>query len=236
MWTGLASTMLLWGVAACGGGELDPGAGNAAGDGNRTLTVDGIAHASPHQINARLSADFDTEFSVRVSLAGQTVTTASVAITSSTGKIALTLRGDGRWSGASPGYDQVYVLDAVSGGDTVERVRVDGPDIHVFSQPTEGETVDATEPLALAWSRDAPADATTLRAEDTDALTIADTGSYALAAGSLKTEQSQLRPNTLRLTCTNRIVPAGAAAGSSWTVAIDNAINVVARPQIPLPL
>ena len=75
MRTDLASILLVWGVAACGGNSLEPGAGNDVGSGTRTLSIDGSAHASPHQINARTPADFDTEFSVRVSLNNQTVTT-----------------------------------------------------------------------------------------------------------------------------------------------------------------
>jgi hypothetical protein len=233
MRTGGGSILMLWGAAACGG-DLDPGAGNAAGNGTRTLTVDGSAHASPHQINARTPLDFDTEFSVRASIDHQTVTTGTVTITSVTGKTPLTFLADGRWTGAAPGYDQVYALDVVSGPDTVGGVRVDGPDIHVFSNPTEGERVDATVPLAVAWSRSAPADSAALRAENIEAVAIPDTGSYALAAGSLKTDGPQPRPNTLRLSRANRVVPSGGATGSVWTVTIDNTINVVAGPSLPL--
>lgn len=235
MRTSLASTLLLCGIAACGGSNLDPGAGNDVGSGTGTLTIDGGAHASPHQINARTRTDFDTEFSVRVSLNNQTVTTGTVTVTSATGKTPLTFRSDGRWSGSAPGYDQVYVLDVVSGPAKVDGVRVDGPDIHVFSQPTEGATVDATLPLPLAWSRDDQASSATLHAENIDAIVIPDTGSYSLAAGSLKTDKSQARPNTVRLTRTNSVVPKGGAAGSSWVVTIDNSIDVVAQPQA-LPL
>lgn len=229
------STLVLWGVAACGGSDLDPGAGNAVGNGTGTLSVDGSARALPRQINARARTDFDTDFSVRVSLNNQTVTTGTVTITSATGKTPLTLHSDGRWSGSAPGYDQVYILDVVSGPDKVEGVRVDGPDIHVFSQPTEGATVDATMPLPLAWSREDQASAATLHAENIDSITIPDTGSYSLAAGSLRTDKSQARPNTVRLTRTNSVVPKGGAAGSTWVVTIDNSIDVVAQPQA-LPL
>ncbi|HEX7836291.1 MAG TPA: hypothetical protein VF469_02445 [Kofleriaceae bacterium] len=236
MRTSLASILLVGGLAACGGGSLDPGAGNDAGSGTGTLTVDGSAHASPRQINARTPTDFDTEFSVRVSLNNQTVTTGTVTITSATGKTPLAFRSDGRWSGSTPGsYDQVYVLDVVSGPDKVDGVRVDGPDIHVFSKPTEGATVDATMPLSLAWSREDQASMATLNTETIDAIAIPDTGSYSLAPGSLQTDKSQARPNKLKLTRTNSVVPKGAAAGSAWVVTIDNSIDVVAQPQA-LPL
>lgn len=235
MRTQLASTLVLWAVAACGGGNLDPGAGNDAGSGTGTLAVGGSARASPRQINARTAANFDTEFSVRVALDNQTVTTGTVTITSATGKVPLTYRSDGHWTGSGPGYDQVYVLDVVSGPDQLAGVRVDGPDIHVFSHPTEGAMVDATMPLPLAWARQDRASTATLDTENIAPTTIPDTGSYSLAPGGLKTDKSQARPNTLRLTRTNSVTPRGGAAGSLWTVAIDNSIDVVAQPQA-LPL
>jgi hypothetical protein len=221
----------LYGVAACGGSVLDPGAGNDAGRGTATLAIDGSAHAVPRLINAKTTNDFDTELSVHVALGNQTVTTGTVMITSASGKTALTYRFDNRWSGMAPGYDQVYILDVVSGSDTVEGVRVDGPDLHVFSQPTEGETVDATLPLKIAWTRADTAELASLRTDNIGTIQIADTGSYSLAPGSLRTDKTQARPNTLRLTRTNRVVPTGAVAGSSWLVAIDNTVDVIAEPQ-----
>lgn len=226
-----SASILLLGVAACGGGSLDPGAGDSAGTGSKTLAIDAAARAMPRQINARDRTDFDTEFTVRVTLGDQPVTSGALTVTSATGKTTLTLRGDGRWAGTAPGYDQVYVLDVENGSDRVEGVRVDGPDIHVFTEPGAGDTVDATIPLAIAWSRDARSDTATMHAENIDAIAISDTGSYSLAPGSLRTDKSLARPNTLRLTRTNHVVPSGALAGSSWTVSVDNAIDVVARPQ-----
>jgi hypothetical protein len=227
----LASTVTLLGVAACGGSSTDPGAGNDPGTGTGTLVIEGAVHASPHLINARMSTDFDADFSVRISLNNQTVTTGTVTITSASGKTPLTYRNDNRWSGSAPSYDEVYTLDVVSGPDKAEGVRVDGPDIHVFSKPTQGAAVDAAQPLMVAWDRADEADAATLRAENIDTITIADSGSYVLAVGALKTDQSQARQNTLRLTRTNRVVPAGTAPGSMWSVSIENEVDVVAQPR-----
>src|ERR1700759_5024306 len=125
MRTRLASTLLLCAVAACGGSHLDPGAGDDRGSGTGTLVVAGDARASPHQSNAQTRADFDTEFSGRVSLDRQPVTTPTVTITSATGKPPLPLRSDGCWTGSVAGYDEVSVLDVVSGPDEIEGVRVD---------------------------------------------------------------------------------------------------------------
>ena len=230
MRTNFASTALVLGIAACGGSNLDPGAGNDPGTGTGTLEIDGSARATARMVNARVNTDFDTDFTVRVSLNNQTVTTGTVTVTSASGKFPLTYRNDNRWAGTASVYDEVYILDVVSGPDKIAGVRVDGPDIHVFSAPTEGATVDSTMPLMLKWDRGDAASSATLRAENIDSLTIPDSGSYSLAAGSLRAERAVARPNTLRLTRTNSVVPKGATAGSTWTVTIENDIDVVAQP------
>jgi len=233
MRTNFASTVLVLGLAACGGSNLDPGAGNDPGTGTGTLAIEGSVHASSRLVNARTSAEFDTEITVRVSLNTQTVTTGTVTITSSTGKVPLSYGPDNRWTARAPTYDEVYILDIESGPDKVTGVRVDGPDIHVFSAPTAGATVDSTMPLMIQWDREDQADTAALRAENVDSLSIPDTGSYSLAAGSLKAADNEARQNTLRLTRTNRVVPAGTSGGSTWNVTIENEIDVVAKPLLP---
>jgi len=227
----LASTVLAFAIAACGGSNLDPGAGNDPGTGTSTLQIDGSVRASSRLTNARASAEFDTEFSVRVSLNNQTVTTGTVTVTSASGKVPLTYRADNRWSGNAASYDEVYILDVESGPDKVTGVRVDGPDIHVFSAPTAGATVDATMPLMLKWDREDQADSAAVRAENIDSVSIPDSGSYALAGGALKTDKDQARQNTVRLSRTNRVAPSGTVAGSTWSVTIENEIDVVAQAQ-----
>jgi hypothetical protein len=220
-------------VSACGGSSLDPGAGNDPGTGTSTLAIDGSVRASPRVINAHLATDFDTDFSLRVSLNNQTVTVGTVTVTSATGKVPLTHRNT-TWTGTAPSYEQVYVLDVVSGADKVEGVRVDGPDIHVLTRPTEGATVDSTMPLAIEWTHADRADSAELRTEAIEGIAVPDTGAYSLAAGSLQADKSQARQQVLRLSRTNRVVPSGSVAGSSWSATIENRIDVVARPQPPL--
>jgi len=231
MKTNFASTALALTIAACGGSNLDPGAGNDPGKGTGTLAIEGSVHASPRLTNARTDAEFDTDFSVRVSLNNQTVTTGTVTVTSSTGKVPLTYRTDNRWTGSVPGYDEVYILDVETGPDKITGVRVDGPDIHVFSAPTAGAIVDPTVALIVKWDREDEADSAAMRAENLDSISIPDSGSYALAAGALRTDTDQARQNTLRLTRTNRVIPAGTAAGSTWSVSIENEIEVVTEAQ-----
>jgi hypothetical protein len=230
MRTIFVSTFLLPGIFACGGSNLDPGAGNDPGTGTGTLSLTGSVHASPRVTNANMNTEFDTDVTIRMSLNNQTVTTGTVTITSTAGKVPLTLRNDTRWTASLPNYDEVYILDIESGPDKISGVRIDGPDIHVFSAPTAGAPVDSTMPLMLKWDREHPADSAALRTENIDSLTIEDSGSYSLAGGSLRAERGAARQNTLRLTRTNSVVPRGAAAGSTWNVTIENDIDVVAQP------
>jgi hypothetical protein len=225
-----ASTVLILGAAACGGSNLDPGAGNDPGTGTATLVVVGSARATSQAVNAKLDTDFNTAFSVRVSLNSQTVTTGTVTVTSASGKVPLTYRLDTFWTGTAPTYDEVYTLDIVSGPDKAEGIRVDGPDIHTFSTPTEGASLDSTMANELKWNRRDMADSAELRGESFNPITIPDSGSYSLTAGSLKADQTVPRQNLLRLSRTNSVVPKGATGDSSWKVTIENDLDVLAEP------
>jgi hypothetical protein len=227
----VVSTILLLG--ACGGSDLDPGSGNDTGSGTQTLVVEGSASAEARITNARTGADFDTEFRVRVSLNGQDVTTGTVQITSASGTVDLvftTTDNEARWRGSAPGYDEVYILDVISGEDAVEGVRVDGPDIHVFEEPVAGATVDATLPLDVIWDRGDEAASASIDTDEIDRLAIVDSGEHELPAGTLKTEQDKAQENTIRITRENTVVPAGAIGGSQWAVSIRNEIEVLAAP------
>ena len=219
------------GAGACGGSELDPGAGNDPRTGTSTLLVDGDITARPRIANARARGDFDTELSVRVSLNQQPVTTGTVTVTSASGSVPLTFRGDaGRWEGSAAGYDEVYVLDVESGADRLEGVRVDGPDIHVITAPAAGATVDSTMPLRVTWDREDGAASASIDTEQLDRLAIPDTGDYMLAAGALKAEKDKPRENLIELSRENRVTPAGAVGGSEVSVRIESRISVVAQP------
>jgi hypothetical protein len=220
-------------AGACGGSDLDPGAGDDPGHGTSTLLVNGDINAQPRLANARAPGDFDTEISVRVMLNQQPLALGTITVTSASGKFPLTYRPDpGRWEGTAAGYDEVYVLDVVSEGgtDSVEGVRVDGPDIHVFTAPTAGATVDSTMPLLLKWDSDQTADSASVDTEQLDRVAIPDTGEYMLAAGSLKAERDKSVENSIDLSRTNRVTPAGALGGSDFSVRIENRISVVAQP------
>ena len=219
-------------LAACGSSDpFDPGVGNSAGDGTSTLFVDGNVSAEARATNAQTNADFSTDFSVRLQLNGQNVTQGAVVkVSSSTGEFLLTLGDNERWTGRAPTYDEVYRLDVDFGADNVHGVRVDGPDIHTFDKPLVGATVDSTMPLELDWSRSDTAMLASLNTENLERVAITDTGKYTLAAGALKAEKDQARTNTIELSRTDMVTPAGAIAGSQFTVRVRNDIQVVVQP------
>lgn len=228
----LVTSLVLF--AACGGSPLDPGAGNSAGGGTSTLLVTGSATATPRITNAQQASDFDTAFSVHVELAGAPVITGTVTMTSSHGATPLTFTSagnqSGHWTGDATGYDEVYQLDVTSGTDKVSGVIVDGPDIHVITAPTAGAALDSTVPFTTTWNRAAEADVARFQMGDTDGIVVPDTGSYSVAAGTLKASQDKAQTNTLRLTRENRVTPAGALTGSEMTVGVENELDVVASP------
>ncbi len=220
-------------VTACGGtgSDLDPGSGDDSGDGTNTLLVNGSVHADPRFTNARAAAEFDSDFSLRILLNGVGVTTGTVTITGNSGTFPLRYVGDnGKWEGNGLGYDEVYILDVISGADEVTGVRVDGPDFHSFIKPTAGATVDSTLPLEVTWDSNEKADTTAIRADKIEWVSIVDTHLYMLAPGALDAERDQAKTNDLRLVRTNRVIPAGAVAGSEFSVSIENRIEVVAQP------
>ena len=225
----LASFLL---AAACSSSPLDPGAGNSAGTGTNTLLVRGNADAHAQIANAKVASDFTTDVTVRVSLNGQDVTTGTVTINSRSMKqpLALTLDGNQEWQGTIAGYDEVYELAVVAGTDKVQGVIVDGPDIHEFTAPQAGASLDSTVANMMTWERAIVADQASLRVGDLDHIAIDDTGSFSIPAGSLKAEKDQARPNTLELTRENQVTPKGAIAGSSFSVSIANDLDVVALP------
>lgn len=232
----MKSICLLLALTACGGSDLDPGAGNDPGSGTSTLVVDGSVTANARLANARTSGEFDTEFNVRIQLNGVSVSQGTVTMTSSSGTVVLIYNqeNNGRWRGTAPGYDEVYILDVDSGRDYVHDVRVDGPSIHTFSEPLAGATVDATMPLMVKWN-EKNADSAAIDAENIDRVSIPDTGSYSVAPGALKSEKDKARENQIRVTRTNRVVPAGALGGSEMTVSVENEITVVAQPNPNAP-
>jgi hypothetical protein len=220
-------------LSACGSDPLEPGAGNQPGDGTRTLFVEGRVNAEPRIANAKLETDFTSEISIRVALSDQAVTTGSVTVTSRFSTVPLTWQSDGtlgHWIGTMANYDEVYQIDIVSGADEVSGVIIDGPDIHSFTAPMQGATLDSTMQNPIAWDRDERAELASFDADEIDRLTIDDTGSYMMGTGTLKADRDQVRENRIEVRRSNRVVPAGAVAGSELAVTVSNELTVLVAP------
>jgi len=218
-------SLLLFALAACGGDETDSGVGSD------TLLVDADVIAFPEVSNAQDGIDFTTELRVRCLLNGTEVRTGTVMIYSDGGTVPLFWDSDiNRWSGAQAGYYGVYTLDVDSGDHYVHGVTGEGPDIHVFTAPAAGETVDSTVPLTVTWDRAYEASSATIETRETDPIAIADTGIYDLPAGTLRSQSDQTDEDELRLRRSARIVPSGAVGGSELRVSIENRIQVFVAP------
>ena len=217
-------------LVACGGSPLDAGSGDSAGSGTQTLTVEGSAIAHPNVANSGTPTDFTTDFSIHVQLGQTNVTTGTVTLTSKYSTVNLTLNNNNRWEGAANGYDEVYQLDVTSGPDTIAGVRVDGPDIHTISAPTAGASIDSSIVNMLTWNREITADTVRLRVTDGgNDLTIADSGTFSIPATTFRAERDKTRAATIQLTRSNQISPAGAAAGSTFSVGIEQELDVVVQ-------
>jgi hypothetical protein len=220
-------------VTACTTDPLEPGAGDQPGSGTSTLSVQGRASALPRVPNARTPNDYDTYFSVQVERGDTPVTTGYVTVKSTFVNINLQYRDDNgyvRWEGSAAGYDEVYQLDVTSEADEVRGVIVDGPDIHVFTSPMAGATLDSTVPNTIRWQRGGEADLIQFQAERLDRITITDSGTYEMPAGALHTDSGEARRNTIEIRRSNHVAPAGATGGSDFEIMVHQMLEVVALP------
>jgi hypothetical protein len=209
---------------------VQPGGGSNAGSGTATLVVTGAVIATPSVANASSPTSFTSDITVRVQKGGVDVTTGTVTVTSNGGAVSLLFDATlMRWHGAQAGYYEVYSLDVTSGADTVTGVRVDGPDIHTFTAPMENATVDSTMPLPVTWAKTETADTAFIQTRQLNRTTISDTGTYSLAAGSLRSKPDQTENERIDLTRADVITPAGGAAGSLFTVAVTNEIDLIVQ-------
>lgn len=218
-------------AAACGGNDLAPGAGDDPGSGTHTLFVDADVQATPRLTNASSAADFQSHFEVSVAKDGLAVTSGTVTVVSEASEVALVYdAGNNRWTGRQDGYHEVYELTVRSGDDAVDAVRLDGPSPHHFTEPQPGATVDALMPLVVRWARDEAAAAADFETEEMDSISIADTGSFEVPVGGLKSNGGETEQERLRLDRFARISPAGAVAGSELRVEVRNEIEILVQP------
>ncbi|MEZ4360297.1 MAG: hypothetical protein R3B48_08960 [Kofleriaceae bacterium] len=197
-----------------------------------TLLVDADVIARPLVPNASKSQDFTTELRVRLEKGGAPITSGTVTLESSSGKVDLTFNNtDGnRWIGAQAGYSEVYRLTVLSGEDFVDDVRVDGPALHWITAPMQGETVDTTMPVVVKWSRGESAEVARIDTDQLDQLVIDDTGTYTVPAGGFKSKRDGVEQERIRIDRSQRVTPSGALVGSEMRVTIHNEISVVVAP------
>jgi hypothetical protein len=238
----LACLLSMFTLAACGGdgggsalpdAPLDTGPAGGRDDpgtGTGTLLVDGTVTAEPSVSNTSDPTNFVTSFTTRITRAGVDVNDGTVQIRSTGGPVNLLFDTTTmRWRGAQAGYFADYTLDATSGSDAVIGARVHGPDIHVLTSPLAGATVDSTMPVVVTWSRVETAEVATLQTRQLNAVTIADSGTYSLGTGTLKSKPDQSETESIEIVRSSVIAPAGGLVGSSFRVRIRNSIGVVVQ-------
>lgn len=225
----------LVGGAACAseGGAFLPG--DDPGTGTSTLQVTATAIATPRVPNAGDPADYDTVFHVAVAQAGVRITSATVTVASVAGAVVLTFdtRDGGAWIGRQAGYHEIYVLDVARGADSVDDVRSDGPDLHTFTAPLPGAIVDATMPLAVAWTRRDTATQASLHTGLLDEDDVPDTGAFTIPVGGLTSAPDRPVDEEVRLDRRSEVVPAGATTGSTWSIEVRNTIKLTVAPTAP---
>ena len=214
------SSFLALTLAACGGDATD------GGTGSDTLYIDADVVAEPQISNAREAGDFTTELRVRCSLNGNDLNAGTVVLHSDGGDVELAWDGSD-WRGAQSGYWGAYTLDVDFGDDYVHGVTVDGPGIHTFTSPASGATVDATAALEVSWDRGDAADSASIDTEEMDRVAIADTGSFLLPVGGLKSSSDQVEDERIELRRASRVAPNGAIGGSELRVSVENRIDVL---------
>ncbi len=231
MWSRVPSAALLF-VVACSGNTLEPGAGNDPGTQTGAIQVGGGVAAEPLHPNASAPSEFTSNFTVHVSGRLGQVDDATVTVTSIAGKVQLTLheeRGFAFWIGSAPGYDEVYVLDVVTGDGKLLGARVDGPDIHVFSSPEEGATIDPTSPMLFSWDRSDPTNLAVMTIDSAVISYIHDTGEHSVPPELFSLADPDAVQHKVRLARGHSV----GASGNSWGVTIANEIDVMSPTPNP---
>jgi hypothetical protein len=231
MWSRVASTAVLFALAACTHNILEPGAGNDPGTRTGSISVSGYVYATPTHANVRQPSELTSEFQVIILSGGGFASGKTVTVTSATGTFPLAfvktnVLGE-YWMGSAPSYDEVYVLDVVTNQGTLEGLRVDGPDLHVFSEPEEGATVDAEALLRVVWKRDNKADYAAIDIDSEIYQFLVDTGETSISPRLLAIANPGALQHTLRVERTNRVE---LDDGAAWSATVVNGIDLITPP------
>jgi hypothetical protein len=220
LWFTLATATVLSG---CGSTHVSDG-----GSGSGTFSVDANVSATDRITNATDGADFDVDFSVRLTKNGNAVHGATVTIDSGNGQVALVENNqNGHYDGAQSGYAGTYHLSAVLGDDKVEGVILSGPGAHHFATPSVGDQHVYGQPLDIAWSPTG-AQSAVLETNEIDHTAITDNGSYTIPASGLKKpDPGKTEDERIRITRSNSVALSGAVAGSTLSVSVRNEVTLL---------
>ncbi|MBW2457953.1 MAG: hypothetical protein JRI68_25835 [Deltaproteobacteria bacterium] len=202
--------------------------GDEPGTGTGTLRVSGHVDATESVDNGATAHQFQVELSVEVWRSTEPVDDAAVAITPAGGPpILLSSAGAGTalYLGFGSGYHESYEIDVTAGADHLTDGQVEGPDIHVFSQPTPGAVVEPDKNLEVRWDRTIAADDATIETNELDETLIADEGSYVLDGAYLEGHNDALEDDRATLRRTNYVDLEGGAQGSVFRVSLRNRVE-----------
>src|SRR4029079_10314274 len=119
-------------------------------------------------------------------------------------------------------------LDVATEIGTLEGARVDGPDIHVFSQPEEGATVEPGASLRVVWERDEKADSATMEIDSTLHRYLVDSGESTIDRESLAAANPNSLQHTLRVA---RSIGVSLGGSAEWSATVVNAIDPITPPR-----
>jgi len=205
------------------------GDGNSAGQGDGTLYIEASVTAKPVVMNTTDASLFDVSFRVFAKSTVGGDWSGAVTISSNSGEVPLAFDG-ATWVGTVSGYEQVYQLDIDSDVGYVHGVRLEGPDIHRITTPSIGGTLHGSND-SVAWERGIAASEVTLTSATGDYVYIpVDVGVTVDNGLAIGVDPN----NTLTVTRTNRIEPAGAGgfngASSQFSVNVSNSVDVLLVP------
>lgn len=147
--------------------------------------------AEPEEDNTLDPDQFETDLEVKVARDGEPVRDALVTVQAYKGpKVQLGFDevddGFGEYEEEIKGYHRVYRVDVEAGDDKLEGVYLAGPAIHRFTNPEQGDSVQAGEDLELRWEADDDgADGASLEGDGFKEFELEDSGAHTVKAADL---------------------------------------------------
>jgi hypothetical protein len=211
----LAATAL-----ACGGSNTATSHNNP-GTGTSTLLVTGDITATNDGAPA-------TSFKVTVRdgmnnrVSGATVTISNSGLPNGSVTLVEVVTNSGTYQNAIsqfPGGD--FGLSVTRNTDNVQGVVVGGLGMHTINSPARNAVVPANQPLAVSWTTPSTAKQAMIQTSNFNGISMADTGSYTIAATNNPPNNSQ----QLQVARFNEVDIAGGLAGSRLRVTFNASVS-----------